>query len=119
MSKGIREAALAEMQQIESAVFQFGQRVRLFLQALPAGLPQPLSASPALSARDLDEAYLHLTFATPDEVASWASWMGATLKRNDQCNAVFTSAQAVVDGLPLYVGCMTLDGPAEKQEAGQ
>ncbi|MFC8438064.1 hypothetical protein ACFUJT_07680 [Streptomyces griseoincarnatus] len=119
MSESLRETALAKLQQIESQMFQFGQRVRAFLQDLPADLPQPFGATPALASSGIDQAYLHLTFATPAEVASWASWMDAAVTRKDELGAVFCHATAVVDGLPIYVGCMQLATEAEQQTGGE
>lgn len=108
MSEEIRAAALAELAAIESDVFQFGQRVRLFLQSMPADLPQPSAMSPSLSIKGVGGSYLHVMVSTPDEVASWAAWMGATLERKEQHGAMFVSARADVAGLPVYVGCMVL-----------
>ncbi len=119
MSESIREPALAKLQQIESEVFQFGQRVRAFLQNLPADLPQPFGAIPALTSAGIDNAYLHLTVSTPAEVASWASWMDAAVTRKDELGAVFAHATAVVDALPIYVGCMQLATKVEQQTGGE
>ncbi|MCF2130175.1 hypothetical protein L1I79_27640 [Strepomyces sp. STD 3.1] len=115
--QGAVAGAQATLLEIESTVFQFSHRVRLFLQHFPADLPKPLSVQPSISS-PLDSSYLHLVCATPDEVATWASWMGTSVKRVEQHNAVFTSATADVEGLPLHVGCMTLSSQAERQPGG-
>ncbi|MFG2679232.1 hypothetical protein [Streptomyces sp. NPDC048392] len=112
--EGITARALAELQRLESGVFQFGQRVRLFLQQLPAELPEPLAATPSVT-NPLDQSYLHMVFRTPDEVVSWATWLGEPVKRVDQNDAVFTSATGCVDALHLYVGCMTLRSQSAEQ----
>ncbi|MFJ1657217.1 hypothetical protein [Streptomyces anthocyanicus] len=112
--EGITARALAELHRLESGVFQFGQRVRLFLQQLPAELPEPLAATPSVT-NPLDQSYLHMVFRTPEEVASWAAWLGEPLKRVDQGDAVFTSATGCVDALRLYVGCMTLGAQSAEQ----
>ncbi|MBZ6258807.1 hypothetical protein KVH22_25160 [Streptomyces olivaceus] len=106
--------ALAELQRIESGVFQFGQRVRLFLQQLPADLPEPTAVTPSVT-DSVDRSYLHLMVRTPDEVEAWATWLGEPVKRDEHPTAVFTSVKGTVDELRVYVGCMAL----LSQQAGQ
>ncbi|MEU8555910.1 hypothetical protein AB0C80_18240 [Streptomyces anthocyanicus] len=114
----ILAGALAKLQRLESGVFRFGQRVRMFLQQLPADLPEPSAATPSVT-NPLDRSYLHLTFRTPDEVTAWATWLDEPVKRDEQSGAVFTSAKGIVDELPIYVGCMTLPTQNEQTTAAE
>ncbi|MCM8548954.1 hypothetical protein [Streptomyces sp. STCH 565 A] len=114
--EGIVTDALAELQRIESGVFQFGQRVRLFLQQLPADLPEPTAVTPSVT-DSVDRSYLHMLVRTPDEVEAWATWLGEPVKRDEHPTAVFTSVTGTVDELRVYVGCMTLLSPQAGQAA--
>lgn len=110
--------AQAELQRAESEVFQFGQRARQFLQQFPAGLPKPTAVTTACRAGTSGDWYLHMHCRTPDEVAAWATWMDTPVKRDESGTAVFTSVKAVVDGLSVYVGCMTLRSQDDEQPGG-
>ncbi|MEV4858958.1 hypothetical protein [Streptomyces ossamyceticus] len=115
--------ARRELEAFEAAVFQFGQRTRAFLDAFPADLPEPLSVLPKFASEYGPteygaRSYLHLVFAGPDGVKAWAERLGVPVARScdDADGMAFVRAQGVLDGISLFVGCMT---PATDEELTQ
>lgn len=122
MSDDIKARALAELTELEAAVFRFGHQVRTFLATFPEDLPQPMAMLPRFGNRTDPggafvpggDSYLHLVVKTA-EVNAWASLLQAPVTQEvtetgDYIN-VSTRASGVLDGLLLYVGASETGQP--------
>lgn len=134
MNDDIRTRTLAELAEIEAAVFRFGHQARAFMDAFPEGLPEPHSVVPKYT-DGYDSAhepivgggsYLHLTVRTPAEVDEWAAWLQETAVHEPaQADlsgvhySAFSRVTGTVDGLRVYVGCMVMHTRQQRlQETG-
>ncbi|MDX2552574.1 hypothetical protein ACKI1J_42885 [Streptomyces scabiei] len=127
MNQDVKLGALADLHEFEAAVFRFGVQVRAFLDAFPAGVPEPSAVLPKFA--DTFSAtgdpvygggsYVHVLTVTPGDVAAWAPLLDApaTEKISEITGAVSVIAEGVLDGLNVYVSCMDLARTRELDQA--
>jgi len=115
--------ALAELEQIEAAMFRFSHRVRAFLAAWPEDMPPAGSVVPRFQDRRDDttgerggKSYVQLVYGGRQGVEAWAARWGTDVTSDPTAysdGAVYVSAESDVDGLHLVasgVGYANVDG---------
>lgn len=113
-SQAFREArteTLAELAEFEAAVFRFGQQVRAFLAAMPAGLPKPSGVlprytngtSPGGGIVHGGGSYVHLHMDSAEGTEAWARHLGVEVTRETYSRGVSkVSFEGPLDGLTIY-----------------